>query len=176
MDLKIWWSWRENKIKITSSRMVLNFSSKTLGFEVVFALFEKKIQNVEIFTFLFRFFLTGFVENDEMMMKWWNDDEMMIKWLNDDYDEENFKYLIFFLILARLFFKVYIRKKVQHSYLMGLKIWWSWGQENLFSKSLQVGRLLIFHVKLQILSTLWNDDDDDEMKWNKFWLFYFYEN
>ena len=45
----------------------------------------------------------------------------------------------------------YIAKKVQKNFLMGLKIWGSWGSEKM-SKSKQVGQFLIFHAKLQNLS------------------------
>ena len=34
----------------------------------------------------------------------------------------------------------YISKKVQKNFLMGLKIWWSWGSRIFFSKSPKVGR------------------------------------
>ena len=45
----------------------------------------------------------------------------------------------------------YISKKVQKIFLMGLKIWWSWGSRFFFSKSPIVGRFSIFHAKLQFL-------------------------
>ena len=41
-------------------------------------------------------------------------------------------------------------KKVQKNFLMGLKIWWSWGSSIFFSKSQKVGRFSIFHAKLQL--------------------------
>ena len=44
----------------------------------------------------------------------------------------------------------YISKKVQKNFLMGLKIWWSWGSRIFFSKSPIVGRFSIFHAKLQV--------------------------
>ena len=34
----------------------------------------------------------------------------------------------------------YIGKKVQKNFLMGLKVWWSWGSRKKFSKSHQVAR------------------------------------
>ena len=40
-------------------------------------------------------------------------------------------------------------KKVQKNFLMGLKIWWSLGSSFFFSKSSNIGRVLIFHAKLQ---------------------------
>ena len=48
-------------------------------------------------------------------------------------------------------FNFYVIKKVHKNFVMGLKIWWGWGSELFFSKTLQVGRFLIFHVKLQVL-------------------------
>ena len=38
----------------------------------------------------------------------------------------------------------YIAKKVQKNFLMGLKIWWSWGSTIFFSKSPWLGRFSIF--------------------------------
>ena len=40
---------------------------------------------------------------------------------------------------------------MQKNFLMGLKIWWSWGSGFFFSKSPKVGRFSIFHAKLQFL-------------------------
>ena len=48
----------------------------------------------------------------------------------------------------------YIGKKVQKNFLMGLKIWWSWGSRIFFSKSANIGRFSIFHAKLQFLERL----------------------
>ena len=42
-------------------------------------------------------------------------------------------------------------KKVRKNFLMGLKIWWSWGSGFFFSKSPNKGRFSIFHAKLQFL-------------------------
>ena len=39
-------------------------------------------------------------------------------------------------------------KKVEKNFLMGIKIWWSWGSGNFFSKLHQVGRFLDFRAKL----------------------------
>ena len=72
-----------------------------------------------------------------LWMKW-----MMSKfWVFDFYET---------FICYRGYFKLncYIGKKVQKNFLMGLKIWWSWGSGIFFSKSQQVGRFLDFRPKL----------------------------
>ena len=45
-------------------------------------------------------------------------------------------------------------KKVHENFLMGLKIWWSWGSRFFFSKSPIVGRFLVFRPKLQFFAGL----------------------
>ena len=61
---------------------------------------------------------------------WWWNDEMMKwskSWVFDFYET---------FICYRGYFKwnFYIRKKVQKNFLMGLKIWWSWGSGFFFFK------------------------------------------
>ena len=80
-------------------------------------------------------------------MKWnewneWNDESQF--WVFDP--DENFICYRGCLIL-----KWYIGKKLQKNFLMGLKIWWSWGSRFFFSKTPIVGRLSNFHAKLQFL-------------------------
>ena len=45
-------------------------------------------------------------------------------------------------------------KKVHENFLMGLKVWWSWGSRFFFSKSPIVGRFSIFHAKLHVFAGL----------------------
>ena len=52
-------------------------------------------------------------------------------------------------------------KKVQKNFLMGLKIWWSWGSRFFFSKSHEVGRFF--------------DRESEVKKWSNFWVFDLYE-
>ena len=72
-------------------------------------------------------------------MKWWSK-----FWVFDFYET-------FICYRGVLRLNWYIGKKVQKNFLMGLKIWWSWGSREKFWKSQQVGRFLIFHAKLQVL-------------------------
>ena len=44
----------------------------------------------------------------------------------------------------------YMSKKVQKNFLVGLKVWSSWGSRFFFSKSPLVGRFSFFHAKLQV--------------------------
>ena len=78
----------------------------------------------------------------------WNE----IKWWNDEMNEANFGSSIFFetFICFRggvLKLNCYIGKKVQKNFLMGLKIWWSWGSDFFFQLP-RVGRFLDFRPKL----------------------------
>ena len=64
----------------------------------------------------------------------------------------------------------YIGKKVQKNFLMGLKIWWSWGSGFFFSKSQQVGRFLDFRPKLKKKTS---EQVDAHFEW-KFQIFRFF--
>ena len=82
---------------------------------------------------------------NEMKWWWWNDDDemmmMMTFWVFDFYET-------FICYRGVLKLNFYIGKKVQKKFLMGLKIWWSWGSVIFFSKLPQVGRFLDFRPKL----------------------------
>ena len=82
----------------------------------------------------------------------WNNDEMM-KWNDDETKFWVFKISgTFICYRGCLNLNCYIGKKVQKNFLMGLKIWRSWGSRIFFSKSPIVGRFSIFHAKLQVFS------------------------
>ena len=94
-----------------------------------------------------------------LWMKWWWNDEMMMMmmmkwwwWWNDDDDESKFwvfdpdETFIWYRGCFNLNF--HMGKNVQKNFLMGLKIWWSWGSGKKFSKSRQVRWFFDFHPKL----------------------------
>ena len=91
------------------------------------------------------------VVNDEMM-KWWNESKF---WVFDP-DET------FICYRGCLNLNCYIGKKVQKIFLMGLKIWWSWGSGKKISKTQQVGDFSKIDPQL---------DDYQWWFWVKFWGF-----
>ena len=79
---------------------------------------------------------------------------LIVKWN----DESKFWVLHFFgtfkCFRGCLNLNCYIGKKVQKTFFMGLKNWWSSGSRFFFFKSPKVGRFSIFHAKLQLFTGL----------------------
>ena len=95
-------------------------------------------------TSLFRLYLTADLlhpvacERSEPSCEWWNDEMMNDEWWSKFWVFDLDKTFICYSGCLNL--NCYMSKKVHENFLMGLKVWWSWGSRFFFSKSPFVGR------------------------------------
>ena len=125
----LWWPWGRKFESLVHSRLHWRNARSARAFTREYAMrasCDPRCEQPESPSLFYSSLPTSYSPSYEMKWWWWNNEMMMM----------TFWVLYFFgtFICYRgcLNLKCYISKKVQKNFLIGLKIWWSWGSDFVF--------------------------------------------